>query len=201
MHPLRHLVLAACAAFPALHVEAQSDTTLTGRLVRDTNGFGLACTSVRLQGMAAALDAEVGQLVEIRGRTSSGLPVPVVEVASVRRAVDFFELGGDSRLGRELRFKIVSPRGTTYYFFVGVDEGYVPLDRLFGGAITGTFHLDLGRFLVVANGPFRASWEVGVPVPSDPALVGLRLRAQAAFTAAASPAAYLNPDCTVLQAR
>ncbi len=192
---LRSLALAVvtCAAASA---PAQS-IRLLGRVERDPAGFVVACSTVRLQSASVSLDPFVGDIADIRGDNAGTAAAPVIEVVSIARSAETFELTGNARPGGELRFRIDSQIGAYYYFLVGAQPGFTPLDPLFTN-ISGTFFLNPLAFFVVASGPFAESWEVRVPLPNSPALVGLTAWTQAAvLTAAGTAALYLNPDSAV----
>ncbi|MBI5852208.1 MAG: hypothetical protein HZB39_14435 [Planctomycetes bacterium] len=179
---------------------AAQGTFLIGRLEHDGTDFRIACTRVVLRGMTPELQARLGEVVEIDGNTLAPWPAPVVEVVAVRRSTSEFQLGGDARIGRALRFRVSSPTADTYYFLLHVEDAFTPLDAILPGFLHGTFWLELQNVLVVSSGAFRGQWEVEKAIPNEPAFVGLTVFAQAAVGSPGAALLYLNSECATLRA-
>jgi hypothetical protein len=202
----RLLVLLTTAAVGCLStatsVPAQSQPqtfTIYGKVTKQGSGFALADLDIPLEG-GSNVGSFLGKVAQIRGTNTGTTAKPVIRVSSIQESSDEFQIGGDSRIGRELRLRLESERGNTYYIFLSLRRGFIPTDNLFPNLnLRGTFFLDVNSFVLFGPGRLEGHWDEKVPVPNATALIGLEVWAQGAVGFPDKSAAYLNAERVVLK--
>ncbi len=196
---MRYLVCFAFFAAVSLPADLSlaQDLDVYGKVVRNGSQFHLDCTNVQLQSSTVRLEDWKGDDVGLSGPNVGSRGAPVIEVAEIHTAQDLLELDGTAKLGEEIELKLESANGTFYLFLFALDTGFLPLGSAYPG-LKGTILVDLSSTAVLASGPFSGSVELGLLIPNNPNLVGLKFWIQAAILTSTS-ANYLNVVCAEIE--
>src|SRR5215831_14142348 len=102
------------AAFAAMVGLAQAQSVHFRGKVEDvsgTNKFMIDCTKVELTSAQFNLNQFVGQQVDATGMWNGSTTAPVIDVTAIQSVPRLFDLGGNGKVGGELRFEITSTPG------------------------------------------------------------------------------------------
>lgn len=183
------LVLAASAS-------AQS-VTFNGK-VEDVSGtqnqFFVDCTDTRLTSTAFNLNLFVGQQTRITGTWNGSAANPSVNVTDIQVIPEVFELGGGAKIGGVLKVGFIGTPGDLAISRIALQPGFAPID----GA--GVLFLDMSTAVAGTSGiiPGGGILQTNLPIPNNPALIGLEIYGQGATITPEGVVTVTNPDCKTL---
>jgi hypothetical protein len=190
------LLLPAAALLTLVPAASAQDVTFRGK-VEDvsgtTNQFVVDCTGTRLTSGLFNLNLFVGQQVEISGDWNGSTANPSVDVTAIAPVPESFEIGGGGKIGQVNNLTFGGQPGAAAFGFVSTQTGFTPIN---GGVI----------FLGTGNIVFQTAGTIGgagvlqlpMPIPNNPALIGLDIFGQGALSDAAGNLTLTNPDCKQL---
>jgi len=159
------------------------------------NQFVVDCTNTQLTSASIDLNAFVGQEVLIDGTWNGSTASPAVAVTAISMVPETFEIGGGASIGSQARFKTFGTPGDAAAVFASLGSSFLPFGPAGVGFLDPATLLNVGVGSVDGLGVFQ----VIVPVPNDPALVGLFVLGQGAMLGPATPLLLTNPDCKTVQ--
>lgn len=158
------------------------------------NRYTVACSNAVLVSPDVDLNAFVNQHVHITGEWNVSYTDPIVYVETIQAVPQIFALGGTGQIGTDLMVGFTADPGTIAFSQIATEPFFLSI----GGS--GTLFIDMSKVVGSTNGvvPASGKLEVGLPIPNNPAFVGLELYAQGA-TFNSQGALYLtNPDCKTI---
>ncbi|MGH7149057.1 MAG: hypothetical protein ACREIU_00085, partial [Planctomycetota bacterium] len=143
-----------------------------------SNQFVVDGTNTQLASATINLNAFVGQQVLIDGVWNGSSAAPSVSVQSIAIVPRTFEVGGNGSIGEEIRFGAFGAPGDAAVLAAALQPTFLPLPGL------GVAFLDPLNLIVVGTGTIGqdGNFEVVVPIPNNPAFVGLDVRGQGAIS-------------------
>jgi hypothetical protein len=190
--------LASLLASLALSFTASAqELTLYGDIedVQGTvNQWFLDCTSIQLQSTAIQLAPFQGQYVKLRGNNIGTLAAPRIDVTAIEPFAQVTNLGGDRRPGTRFEVDLLLTANTPYALYLGVGEGFVPLGSF------GTWYLGPNHVLYAAGLTAGPITTILAPIPNQPRLVGIELRAQTIYLPSGGEPIASNVDCKTIRA-
>lgn len=191
------LIAAAAALSLAVVLPSQSIDRFVGTLRATATGFGIDETSLPVVAANADLRQFVGRIVEMTGQIRSDVAAPFYEVASIEQAGSWFQSSGDTRVGRDIQFRIDVPDIGRWYLYAALAPAMMPLESYMPYG-SGTLWIDPGSILTLGLGPMVRTWADRMTVPNDPALVGLQVWFQGAVHIIPGPLKFLNANRVTL---
>jgi hypothetical protein len=187
--------VACLLASTVLAVPAWSQTVSFRGKVEDAGGggFQVGCTNTMLTSGTFNLNAFVGMQVEATGVWNGSVASPSVDVTAMARTAETFEIGGGVKIGDTARFGVTGSPGDVAAAFLGFAAGFVPTP------MAGVFFLGGPTFLLGSGVvPPIGQLEIDLPIPANPALVGLELFGQGILSQQAGGVFFTNPDCKTI---
>lgn len=185
-------------AAPLLLVLPAMSQTLTFRGqvedVQGTNDFLVDCTNVQLSSSLFDLNLFVGQQTQITGNWNGSNTLPTVVVTAISVITESFGMGGNAKIGGDLRFDVTSTPGDITAIYGAEGFGFFPIGML------GAVQLDPTSVFLVALGtiPGGGNLEFEFTVPNDPTLVGMTFYSQAIVVSPSAPNFITNSDCKTI---
>jgi len=191
---LSYLSIPLLLALPS--VSAAQSVVLRGKVedVSGTSGqFFLDCTDVDLSSSAFNLNLFVGAQTEIHGTWNGSVSNPAVVVEAIQVVQETFEIGGGGKIGEEARPHVTGAPGSLAVTFASLSTSFAPLGSS-GTAFLGGNPFPTGAGTIGGSGQI----EFSIPIPNDPALIGVDVFGQGAVVAAGN-VLLTNPDCKTLE--
>ena len=154
------------------------------------NQFLVDGTNTHLTSPAIDLNLYLGQQVLIAGTWNGSASAPSVVVQTTAVVPKTFEVGGNGSIGGQMVFGAIGTPGDSAVLAAGFLPTFVPLPGL------GVAFFDPSTMVVVGVGPINGlgQFEISVPIPNDPGLLGLNVLGQGAMSGPVTGILVTNPD-------
>jgi hypothetical protein len=158
------------------------------------NRYTVACSNAELLSPDVDLMPFVNQHVHITGEWNVSYTDPIVYVEAVQAVPQIFALGGTGQIGMDLKVSFDADPGTVAFSQIATEPFFLSI----GGS--GTLFIDLSKVVGSTNGvvPASGTLEANLPIPNNPAFVGLELYAQGATFDSQGVLNLTNPDCKTI---
>jgi hypothetical protein len=138
----------------------------------------------------------LSQNVVITGTWNHSLSNPIVDVATIQLAPQLFTIAGGSSIGSTLRFTASGTAGDLAVVAAALGAGFTPLGNTSVFLLAPSATVVLGIGALDGSGTFRSN----LPLPNNPAFVGLHLFGQALIAPAnGAPFYTTEPDVKRVQ--
>ncbi len=191
------LIAAAAALSLAATVPSQSLVRLIGTVRATATGFGIDEMSLPIAAANANLQQFAGRIVEMTGTLRAGGSVPVFDVDTIEQATARFQSSGDTRVGRDIQFRIDVPDIGRWYLYFAAGPGMLPLESYMPYG-SGTLWIDPGTIVTLGLGPMVRTWTDRLTVPNAPDLIGAVVYFQGAVHIEPGPLKFLNANRVTL---
>jgi hypothetical protein len=158
--------------------------------------FVIKGSETPVRSSTVSLGLFLSQNVVITGTWNHSLTSPIVDVTTIQLAPQLFTISGGSSIGSTLRFTASGTPGDLAINAAALGAGFTPIGNLSVFLLAPSASVVLGLGAVDGSGTFRSN----LPIPSNPALVGLHLFGQALLVPAnGNPFYATEPDVKRVQ--
>lgn len=194
------VAFAATALLPAQSIEIrgqiESGQAIGCYYCPSVTQFVIKGSETPVHSSTISLGMFLSQNVVITGTWNHSLTAPIVEVATIQLAPQLFTISGGSAIGSTLRFTASGTAGDLAINAAALGAGFTPLGNSSVFLLTPSASVVLGIGAVDAGGTFRSD----LPLPGNPALIGLHLFGQAVLVPAnGNPFYTTEPDVKRVQ--